>query len=147
MFLISREISGLDDILICLPKDKLEDFLCRFRSIDNKLKFTLEKATNNNINFLDVNIQINNNKIITNWYRKPIWSGCYLNFFSNHSLAHKIDIIYSLTDRAIKLSDKIFHIDKLNFVRSTLLRNRYLLDLLIDKIYERYKILILKQIK
>ena len=86
----------------------MEDILCRFNSINKKLKFTLEKSVNININFLDLNIQIINNKIKTNWFRNPIWSDRYINFFSNHSLSHKIGKTCSLTDRAILLSDKSF---------------------------------------
>ena len=71
---------------IYLLENKVEDILCRFNSIDKKRIFTLERSVNNNINFLDLNIQIINNKIKTNWYRKPIWSGRYINFFSNHCL-------------------------------------------------------------
>ena len=137
----------VDDTLIYLPEEEAGDLLCRFNSMDKKLKFTLEKSNNNNINFLDLNIQIINNKIITNWYRKLIWSGRYINFFSNHNLSHKIGIIYSLTDRAILLSEKIFHIENLSFVRSTLLRNEYPLNLLNEKIFERYKDLIFNTIK
>ena len=99
------------------------------------------------INFLDLNIQIINNKIYTNWYRKPIWSGGYINFFSNHILFHKIVIIYSLTDRAILLSNKCFHIDNLNCVRSTLLKNGYPLQLLNEQIFQRYREIICNQQK
>ena len=94
------------------------------------------------MNFLDLNIQVINNKIKTNWYRKPICSGHYIIFFSNHCLLYKIGIIYSLNDRAILLSDKEFHINNLNCVRSTLLKNGYPLELLNKNIFERYKKLI-----
>ena len=53
----------VDDTLICLPENKVEDILCRFNSIDKKLKFTLDKSINNSINFLDINIQVIDNKI------------------------------------------------------------------------------------
>ena len=62
----------VDDTLICLPENEVEDILCRFNSMDKKLKFTLEKSINNNMNFLHLNIQVINNKIKSNWYRKPI---------------------------------------------------------------------------
>ena len=42
----------------------------------------LENARNNNINFLDLNIQINDNKMITNWYRKPIYTNFSKSFQS-----------------------------------------------------------------
>ena len=135
----------VDDTLICLPENRVEDILCRFNSIDKKLKFTLEIAINNNINFLDSNIQIIHNKIQTNWYRKSIWSGRYINFFSNHSVSHKIGIIYSLTDRAILLSNKCFHISNLNCRRFTLLKNGYPLELLNEKIFQRYREIISNQ--
>ena len=92
-----------------------------------------------------MNIQIINNKIHINWYRKPICSGRYFNYFSNHSLSHKICIIYSLTDRAILLSNKRFHIDNLNCVRSTLLKNGYPLQLLNENIFQRYREIIFNQ--
>ena len=72
--MISCFIRYVDDTLICLLENKLKNILCRFNSIDKKLKCTLEKFINNNINFLDSNIQIINNKITTNWYRKQIIS-------------------------------------------------------------------------
>ena len=50
--------------------------------------------------------------------------------------------MYSLTDRAILLSDKEFHINNLNCVRSTLLKNGYPLEFLNEKNFERYKKLI-----
>ena len=92
-----------------------------------------KKSINNNINFLDLNIQVINNKIKTNWYINPVWSGRYINFFSNHCLKYKIGIIYYLTDRAMLLSDKEFHKNNLNCVRSTLLKNGYPLELLNEK--------------
>ena len=91
-----------------------------------------------------LNIQIINNKIKNNWHRKPIWS-CYINFFSNHSLSDKIRIIYSITDRAILLSDKKFHVNHFNCERSTLLMNEYPSELSNEKLYERYKKLISNQ--
>ena len=94
---------------------------------------------------LDLNIKIENNKIITNWYRKPIWSGRYLNFYSNRSLANKIDIIYSLTDRAILLSHQKYHHENLNLVKQTLIKNGYTLTLLNDKIANRYKHLLINE--
>jgi len=62
----------------------------------------------NRLSFLDIILNIKNNKIITDWYHKT-FSGKYLSFYSNHPICHKVDIIYSLVDRAIKLSHPSFH--------------------------------------
>ena len=131
----------IDDTLICLPKNKINDVLNKFNKIHPKLIFTLEKSVNDSINFLDLNIKVENNKIITNWYRKDVWPGRYLNFYSNHSLSNKIGIIYSLTDRAILLSHYKFHSENLNLVKETLIKNGYPIDLLNEKIAMRYKLL------
>ena len=82
----------IDDTLICLPKNKINDVLNKLNKIHQKFIFTLEKSVNDSINFLDLNIKVENNKIITNWYRKNVWSGRYLNSYSNHSLSNKIGI-------------------------------------------------------
>ena len=129
----------IDDTLSSLPKNKINGVLNKFNNIHPKLIFTLEKS--DSINFLDFNIKVENNKIITNWYRKDVWSGRYLNFYSNHSLSNKIGIIYSLTDRAILLSHDKFHFENLNLVKETLIKNGYPLDLLNEKIAMRYKFL------
>ena len=46
-----------------------------------------------------------------------------MNFYSIHSLANKIGIIYSLTDRAILLSHEKYHNDNLNLVKETSIKN------------------------
>ena len=45
--------------------------------------------------FLDTTIIINNQRIIFNTYHKAIFSGKFLNFYSNHPLCHKRDTIIS----------------------------------------------------
>ncbi|XP_043483513.1 uncharacterized protein LOC122511979 isoform X1 [Leptopilina heterotoma] len=132
----------IDDILICAPSNKVDDILCRFNSIDKHLKFTLELSNNNKINFLDLSLSIDSNNFIeTNWFRKSIWTGRYMNFYSHHPLSYKIGIIYTLVDRAIKLSDQQFHLENLNIVKKTLLLNGYPIDLLNRKISQRYNAL------
>ena len=68
-----------------------------------------------------------------------------MNIYSNHSLANKIGIIYSLTDRAILLSHENYHYENLNVVKETLIKNGYPLTLLNQKISNRYKHLLIKK--
>ena len=90
----------VDDIVLCIPKNSVDHTLNTFNSYDNNLQFTVEVAQNNSRNFLDIKIIINNQRqIITNWYKKPTFSGRYLNFNSHHPLNNKIAIITaSLTE-------------------------------------------------
>ena len=60
---------------------------------------------NSRLNFLDTLVIRSNNKLTTNWYHKPSWSGRYINFFSVHPMQHKVGLIKGLIDRAILLSD------------------------------------------
>lgn len=115
----------VDDILTCVPIDKFDDFLFRFNNADDNLKFTLEKSINNCINFLDVSIKVVDGRLLTNWYRKPTWSGRYLHFFSHHHISQKIAVVYSLVDRVIKLSEKQYHQENLFLIKNTLSKNGY----------------------
>ena len=67
-----------------------------------------------------------------------VWS--VYQFFLKPLFIIQNGIIYSLTDKAILLSDKEFHIN--NCVRSMILKNGYSLEPLNKKIFERYKKLI-----
>ena len=88
-----------------------------FNSYDKNLQFKTETSINNIISFLDIEIIVNNKKIITNWYRKPKFSGRFWNFNSQHPHQNKIAIMYSLVDRTIKLSHTSFHNGKLNLIK------------------------------
>ena len=47
---------------------------------------------------------MSHNKLISNWYKKPSWSGRYLNYDSHHPFSQRIRLIKGI-DRCIKLSD------------------------------------------
>ena len=56
------------------------------------------RFTRKRVNFLDVTISINGNRFGFDWYRKPTFSGRFLNFNSNHPMAQKRGTILSLTE-------------------------------------------------
>ena len=58
-----------------------------FNSINPRIQFTHEIENNNSLSFLD--IIRDNNRLITNWHRKPTFSGRFLNFKSQHSLIYE----------------------------------------------------------
>lgn len=98
----------VDDILTCIPRDKLHHVLDIFNSYNNRLKFTYEIEHDNALNFLEITlIKDTNNKLITNSYHKPTFSARFLNYNSTHPLYQKRALIYSLLDRTINLSHKI----------------------------------------
>ncbi|XP_071578172.1 uncharacterized protein [Temnothorax nylanderi] len=113
----------VDDVIAIIPKDKIGDVLAAFNNYHPRLKFTHEIEVNGAILFLDVLIIRNGNRLLTNWHRKPTFSGRYVNYFSNHPLRYKNNTIISLVDRAILLSDKQFHNSNIRTVRDILINN------------------------
>ena len=101
----------------------------------------MERSRKNKINFLDIEIIVKNNCIITNWYRKSTFSGRLLNFNSQHLNNNKIAIIYSLVDKAIILSDESFHNENLSLIKHLLFDNDYPLELVNTHIEKRLKFL------
>jgi len=80
-------------------------------------------------------------ELLTNWYRKPTYSGRCINFFSSHPEQYKFNTINNLVDQAILLSDKRFHESNLMIVKNILLNNCYPITLINKKIMERLYII------
>jgi len=127
----------IDDILLSATKEEIYVILNKVNNYHHRLKFTLETEVNRCLSFLDVTLIIKNNRIITDWFHKIIFSRRYLSFYSNHPISHKIGIIYSLVERAIKLSHPSFHKKNLELCIKLLLDNGYPLNLIFNRINSR----------
>jgi hypothetical protein len=88
-FKISTFLRYVDDIFAIIPRSKINEVLNAFNNYHPRLKFTFEIENNNVINFLDTTVIRNDERLITNWYRKPTFSGRYINYFSNHPQNYK----------------------------------------------------------
>lgn len=130
-------ISDVNDILLAIPRLKIDHIINVFNSYHPRLKFTAELEVNRSINFLDTTIQIVNNELILNWYHKPIFSSRYLNFLSQHSFKQKIGVIYCILDWAILLSHPRFYERNLTLAIEILLANNYPLDLIFKQFNKR----------
>ena len=116
----------VDDTILFIPKDKINNMVDEFNNYHERFKFTFEIENNNSIPFLNILIIKNNDSTIyTNLYGKNTFSGRFLNYFSNHPIQHKINIIKNLVDSAILLSNKIYHFDNLNIIKENLILNNY----------------------
>jgi hypothetical protein len=62
----------------------LQQFLRHLSSLRPTIKFTMEVAANDTHIFLEVLVMKKGPKLATKVYRKPIHTGCYLHFKSNH---------------------------------------------------------------
>ncbi|XP_043469746.1 uncharacterized protein LOC122503318 [Leptopilina heterotoma] len=115
----------VDDTILAIKKEHVDLVIDTFNSYNRKLQFTVEKEKENSINFLDLKLIRDNNKIITNWYQKPISSDRLINYFSDHPLQQKKNIVYNLVDRAFSLSNKKFQFDNLKKIKNILKNNNY----------------------
>ena len=115
----------VDDIITCVPSEKNDFILKIFNCFYSKIKFTIEIEDSTGISFLDTKIKVENQKIITNWYRKPTWSGRVLYFFSHHQDSQKIAIIFNMVDKAFYLSYPRFFHDNITIIKNTLINNHY----------------------
>jgi hypothetical protein len=122
--------------------DKILDFLNKCHPT---IKFTIEKETNNEINFLDVKVKRElDGTITTSTYRKPTFTGVMLNWNSLTSIKYKKGLIGCLLDRSYKIcSNNQQRIIEMEELRDLLLKNNYPQQIIqneFDK-FEKYKMI------
>ena len=88
----------VDDTILCVQRKFIDLVLNIFNSQDKNVQFTFEVQQNNQINFLHLSLIIKYNKIISNWFQKPTSSNRTINYFSNHPICQKKNIVYNLVD-------------------------------------------------
>ena len=126
----------VDDCITAIPPNQYNSILKEFNSYHPKLQFTIEKETENKINFLDLTLHHQKNKIVTEWFTKKTWSSRYLHFNSQHPISQKKTVIIGLADRSIKLSDPQYRTRAINKAKETLKENNYP-EKLINKIFKQ----------
>lgn len=126
MFEVPIYIRYVDDIFTMIPNKLINYTLEIFNNYNVNLQFTSEIESENKISFLDLNIiRENDNKVITDWYRKPTFSGRYLNFYSHHQQSTKRGIVFMLVDKCMNLSHPKFFDQNLHLIKEFLIENNY----------------------
>jgi len=95
----------VDDILMIINKEDCDKILNEVNKMNKNIQFTLELEKNMQINYLDLTIIRNNNKVTTKWFEKDIKDKQILNYLSNHPKSQKINTVRNLINRAIKLTN------------------------------------------
>ncbi|XP_015121934.1 uncharacterized protein LOC107044532 [Diachasma alloeum] len=131
----------VDDIITAVPANSIQDVVRCFNSHHERLQFTFEEESNDSMPFLDLRLIRQGNSIITDWYKKPTWSGRYLNFKSHHPSSRKRGVVYMLGDRTVKLSHLTFRKKNLEPIKHTLLDNDYPEDFIEYYIKSRLRVL------
>jgi len=133
----------VDDIALAVPISQLNGLLAKFNSFHHRIEFTMEmERKGDRLNFLDLTIIKQGNTLVFDWFRKPTFSGRFLNFYSHHPFTHKRGTMYSLIDRVFRLSHPEFHEKNFDLIIKILLDNGYPLDLIFSSIRRRLHTLI-----
>ena len=115
-----------DDSFMILNKEKVFEVLKLFNSHHSNIKFTYEMEKNDELNFLDILVIKNNDlSLSTDIYKKPTFSGPYLNYYSNHSFCTKIEIIKNSLHKIVKFSNPKFHEKNFKIFKRDLIFNGY----------------------
>ena len=68
------------------------------------MKFSIDTETNRSLSFLDAKIFSENDKFVTDVFRKETLSGVYTNFISFIPLEYKFGFVHTLLNRCFNLS-------------------------------------------
>ena len=117
----------LDDILIISEsKSQIENFLSLFNTLHPNIVFTCEYEHENKLPFLDVLIIRNADGTMSrSVYRKPTWTGQYLNFSSFSPIQHKRALVRSLAHRARQICTPDTLSEEIEQVKRSLRDNNY----------------------
>ena len=116
----------VDDLLLMVPADDVDMILQKFNSFHSNIQFTMEPERDRVINFLELSIcRRLDGRLDIAWYRKPTASLRYMNFYSNHTITQKRNIVTMLNKRLQAFTDQTNMISQRNEVRRILIMNDY----------------------
>lgn len=101
----------VDDSFWIVKGSEVDHILSLLNSYHPKIKFTVEKETNEHINFLDVTVIRKNGKLLTNWYKKHFASSRLLNYFSYHERTCIAETAAAYVRMVLNLSNAEFFLE------------------------------------
>jgi len=134
----------VDDIALVVLRHKSNKLLATFNSFHPRMQFTME-IRDEKLDFLDVTLINNKNKLEFDWYFKPSFLKRVLNFLSHHPSFQKRGVIMSMMERSCCHAQD-FTKKNLNFIIDIFLNNNYP-QFIFDTIYMRSKTLFYKRSK
>ena len=97
-----------------------------FNTCHPNMSFSFEQEKNEKLSFLDIEVSREKGKFLTTVYRKPTFSGVYINFESFLPTIYKFGMVYTITYRCFKIfSDWTKFYEDLSFLKQVFLKNGY----------------------
>jgi len=104
----------------------INKFLDKFNSMIPSTKFTLEQEQDNRINFLDITIIKNQDKLSLDIHRKPTTTDTVIDNDSCHPLEHKLAAIRYFSKRIGTYNlDHVSKQKESNTLKQIILNNKY----------------------
>lgn len=129
----------VDDTIVAIDPNKVENALEVLNNFSpGQIKFTMEKELDQSINFLNVTLRRNGNKITKNWYRKPFYSGRLLNYYSSHKNSIIIGTAQHFIHTVLSLSDPTHFHENKDKVINTLRTNSFPETVIIALMHKNY---------
>ena len=105
-----------------------------FNQLHPSISFTMESESNNCLPFLDVLVKRMPTEFITSVYRKPTFTGNYINFLSHCSKKRKINLVKTLCQRAVSICSPATLDEEIDRITQILKGNGYPEDLVVKTI-------------
>ncbi|XP_075148807.1 uncharacterized protein LOC142238661 [Haematobia irritans] len=115
----------VDDLFCILNKNDVQATLSALNAFDRQIQFTMETEEDNKLPYLDTIILRHRNGIKINWYQKPTATGRLINFNSKHPRRVIMNTATNFIRRVHDISDKIFHKDNEDKIRTILRLNDF----------------------
>ena len=129
----------VDDCFILINnKDACVNMFNDFNKLHPSISFTMESESDNCLPFLDVLVRRTPTEFVTSIYRKPTFSGQYINFLSHSSKKRKINLIKTLCNRAVSICSPSTLDDEIGKIMEVLQSNGYPKEL-VSKTIQSYR--------
>lgn len=134
----------VDVHLTSIPENMIETLKNKLNSYDENVQFTVEvqDPTTKSINFLDLKVYNEENKLKTNWYHKEIASNRILNFHAKHPKNMVRNVAKAFIRRVFSVSHNSFHEENLKRVKTILAKNSFpsnVIDDMVREVKNKYK--------
>jgi hypothetical protein len=116
----------VDDIFAIIPADRVSTSFDEFNAFHVNFEFTMEIEQDGFLPFLDFKIiYCDSGSVLTDLYKKPTWTGRYLNYLSNLPLTYIRNTVSLMTGKILQMSSLEFCERNLDLLKKTLASNGY----------------------